>query len=191
MQRKDGLVHVLTGDGNGKTTSAIGIAVRAVGRGLRVAFIQFLKSGLSGELAALEKLGVTVISRTKYCHKQAEHERQLAEKGFAVFCRDCFVVNERDRELVRDAFEKARGFCTSGGYDLVVLDEIFWAVKEKLVKEQEVLDLISQKARSCELILTGRGATPAIEEESDYVSYVQKRKHPFDSGTLSRAGIDY
>ena len=191
MQRRNGLVHVLTGDGNGKTTSAIGIMTRAVGRGLRVAFIQFLKGGLSSELEPLQKLGVKVISRTKYCVKQAEHERQLAEKGFVIFCRDCFVINDNDRQLVREAFEQARAFAESGEYDLVVMDEVFWAIKEKMVKESEVLELIEKRAAPCELILTGRGATPAIEEASDYVTLVKKVKHPFDSGVLSRAGIDY
>lgn len=191
MQRKNGLVHVLTGDGNGKTTSAIGIASRAAGRGMRVAFFQFLKSGLSSELASLEKLGITVISRTKHCPKQALHEQQLGGKGFVVFCRDCFVINEKDKPLVREAFGKAKEASSSGKFDLVVLDEIFWAMREGLVREAEVLELIGNRAPSCEIILTGRGATPAIEEAADYVTNAQKVKHPFDQGTLSRCGIDY
>ena len=191
MQRKEGLVHVLTGDGNGKTTSAVGIAARAAGRGLRVAFVQFLKGGFSGEIASLEKLGVTVVSRTKHCPKNAEHAKSLLDKGFAVFCRDCFATNEVDRVLVQSAFSKAQQMCSSGAFDLVVLDEIFWAIKEKFVAERQVLELIRAKAPSCELILTGRGATSAIEEAADYVTYVKKEKHPFDKGVFSRAGIDY
>ena len=190
-QRNTGLVHVLTGDGNGKTTSAIGISVRAVGRGMKVAFVQFLKGGLSSELAQLEKLGVNVVSGTKHCPRHSQHEAQLAEKGFMVFCRDCFAINNDDRKLVADAFLRASGFCKSGDYGLVVLDEIFWAIKEGLVSESEVIALIKSRAPSCEMILTGRGSTPAIEEVSDYVSSVEKKKHPFDKGILSRSGVDY
>lgn len=191
MQRKDGLVHILTGDGNGKTTSAVGIAARAAGRGLRVAFLQFLKGGLSGEIISLRKLGVTVVSGTKHCPLQREHARQLSEKGFVVFCKDCFVINEKDKQLTADAFGKAKDFAGSGKFDLVILDEIFWAILEKLVSEEQLLQLISAKHPSCELILTGRGASKEIEAASDYVTYVGKLRHPFDKGTISRAGIDY
>ena len=191
MARKNGLVHVLTGDGNGKTTSAIGIAVRAASRGMKVAFIQFLKSGLSSELPSLEKLGVTVVSRTKHCPRQKEHEAMLLEKGHILFCRDCFVINGMDRLLVSAAFEKAKRMCTSGEYGLVVLDEIFWAMKERLVSEADVLALVKSRAQNCEIILTGRGATRAIEEASDYVAHVSKGKHPFDNGVISRCGVDY
>jgi cob(I)alamin adenosyltransferase len=190
-QRKTGLVHVLTGDGNGKTTSAIGIAVRAAGRGLAVAFVQFLKGGLSSEIAPLQKLGVLVVSGTKHCERQLEHAKQLHEKGFVVFCKGCFAISNDDRKLVRDAFSRAQEFCGSGKYDLVVLDEIFWAIKENLVSGEEVVALIKSRAATCEVILTGRGSTPAIEEIADYVTYVQKKKHPFDAGMISRCGIDY
>ena len=190
-QRKAGLVHVLTGDGNGKTTSAIGISVRAIGRGMKAAFVQFLKGGLSSELEPLERLGATVVSGTKHCPNQADHKAQLKEKGFMVFCKDCFVVNEEDKKLVRDAFSRASGFCKSGEYGLVVLDEIFWAIKEGIVSEEEVLSLLRSKSPPCEIILTGRGSTPAIEDAADYVSVVVKKKHPFDKGIISRSGVDY
>ena len=191
MARKNGLVHVLTGDGNGKTTSAIGIAVRASSRGMKVAFIQFLKGGLSSELPALEKLGVTVVSGTKHCARQKEHAAELLEKGHITFCRDCFAINGMDRLLVTAAFEKAKKMCAGGEYGLVVLDEIFWAMKEKMVGEEDVLALMRSRAQNCELILTGRGATRAIEDASDYVTHVKKGKHPFDRGVISRCGIDY
>lgn len=191
MEKKKGLVHILTGDGNGKTTSAIGISVRAASRGMKVGFVQFLKGGLSSELPALEKLGVVVVSRTKYCPRQKEHEKQLAENGSVVFCKDCFAINSTDRVLVLAAFEKAKRMCLEGNYDLVVLDEIFWAIKEGLLSENEVLSLIRSRSSNCELILTGRGAPSSLEEEADYVTYVKKAKHPFDKGIISRCGIDY
>ena len=191
MARKEGLVHVLTGDGNGKTTSAVGIAVRAASRGMKVAFIQFLKGGLSSELPALEKLGVTVVSRTKHCPRQKEHEAMLVKEGHVTFCRDCFAINGMDRLLVTAAFEKAKRMSAGGEYGLVVLDEIFWAMKEGMVSEADVLQLISSRAKGCEIILTGRGATRAVEAAADYVTYVNKEKHPFDKGIISRCGIDY
>jgi len=191
MQRKEGLVHILTGDGNGKTTSVVGIAARAAGRGMKVAFVQFLKGGLSGELASLRQLGVTVVTGTKHCPHQQEHERQLSEKGFVVFCKDCFVINEKDKQLTAGAFKEAKKFASSGNFDLVILDEIFWAILEKLITEEQLLQLIKGKSPSCELILTGRGASKEMEAAADYVTYVGKVKHPFDKGTLSRAGIDY
>lgn len=191
MQRKDGLVHILTGDGNGKTTSAVGIAVRAAGRGMKVAFVQFLKGGLSSELSSMEKLGISVLSGTKHCPDAEKHEKMLKEKGFTVFCKDCFVINEEDRKLTAAAFKSAQESSSSGKFDLVILDEIFWAILEKLVSEDQLLSLIKNKHAACELILTGRGASQKIEDASDYVTYVNKIKHPFDKGTLSRAGIDY
>jgi len=190
-QRKTGLVHVLTGDGNGKTTSAIGIAVRASGRGLKAAFVQFLKGGLSSEIAPLQRLGIMVISGTKHCDKNNEHAEQLGEKGFMMFCKGCFSIDDEDKRLTSEAFAKAKSFSSSGAYDLVVLDEIFWAIKEGLVRESDVLALIKNRAPACELILTGRGSTPAIEDAADYVASVEKKKHPFDKGILSRAGVDY
>ena len=191
MQRKEGLVHVLTGDGNGKTTSAVGIAVRALGRGLKVAFVQFLKGGLSGEISRLEALGATVITKTKHCKRSAEHEKSMSENGYIIFCADCFRTNELDRVLVADAFEKARKFSTSGEYGLVVLDEVFIALGEKLLTEEQIASLIGSRHPSCELVLTGRGAPESIESLADYVTYVKKNKHPFDRGVLSRSGIDY
>jgi len=184
-------VHVLTGDGNGKTTSSIGIVVRAAGRGMNAAFVQFLKGGLSSEIPPLQKLGVIVVSGTKYCDRQGEHVEHLHEKGFMVFCKGCFAVNDEDKKLVRAAFARATDFCTSGKFDLVVLDEIFWAIKENILSETEVLSLLRSRSGACEIILTGRGSTQAIEEIADYVTYVQKKKHPFDSGIISRCGIDY
>ncbi|MEM4634231.1 MAG: cob(I)yrinic acid a,c-diamide adenosyltransferase, partial [Candidatus Anstonellaceae archaeon] len=99
MPRKQGLIHVLTGDGNGKTTSAVGIAIRAAGRGLKVGFVQFLKGGLSGEVPGMRKLGIEVISGTKHCPKNQEHAKFLSKNGHVFFCKDCFAINEQDTKL--------------------------------------------------------------------------------------------
>ncbi|MEM4348476.1 MAG: cob(I)yrinic acid a,c-diamide adenosyltransferase [Candidatus Anstonellaceae archaeon] len=191
MQRKEGLVHLLIGNGNGKTTSAVGIIVRATGHGLKAALVQFLKSGLSGEIFALKKLGVLVVSKTKFCPSQQKHKAQLAKKGFVIFCKDCFAINESDRKLCRAAFSKAKRLCSSGKFDLVVLDEILWAISEGLIEESELLELIKSRHPRCELIITGRKASKKILQLADYISEVKKIKHPFDNGIISRAGIDY
>jgi len=191
MSRKEGLVHVLTGDGNGKTTSAVGIAVRARGRGLRVAIVQFLKGGFSGENEPLSKLGITVVTNTKFCPRSEEHRAALKKDGHVTFCRGCFAISDRDRELTAAALSKAGELSRNGQVDALVLDEIFPAMSFGLVKEEQLISLIKGKNPQCELILTGRGAPKSIEDIADYVTHVSKRKHPFDRGTLSRAGIDY
>ncbi|MCL6088587.1 MAG: cob(I)yrinic acid a,c-diamide adenosyltransferase, partial [Candidatus Marsarchaeota archaeon] len=102
-----------------------------------------------------------------------------------------FRASEGDRKLASEAFAKAAGFAASGKYDLVVLDEIFGAMRAGLVAEADVLGFLRGKAPNCELVLTGRGATPAIEAAADYVTHVEKVKHPSDAGITSRCGIDY
>jgi len=191
MPRKEGLVHVLTGDGNGKTTSAIGLAVRARGRGLRVAIVQFLKGGFSGENEPLSKLGITVVTNTKHCPRQEEHKAALKKDGHVVFCRGCFAINDTDKALIAAAFVKALDFAKGGQVDLLILDEIFPTISFNLVTADQLLSLIKEKRPSCELVLTGRGAPKAVEDAADYVTVVGKKKHPFDKGVLSRAGIDY
>ncbi|MEM4634081.1 MAG: cob(I)yrinic acid a,c-diamide adenosyltransferase, partial [Candidatus Anstonellaceae archaeon] len=128
---------------------------------------------------------------TKHCPKNQEHAEFLSKNGHVFFCKDCFAINEQDTKLTREAFEKAKAMASSGKYDLVVLDEVFWAIKERLLSQSEVLSLLKERHPSCEMILTGRGAGKEIEEISDYVTYVQKVKHPFDKGLISRSGIDY
>lgn len=188
-QRKKGLVHVLTGDGNGKTTSAIGIVVRASGRGMKVAFVQFLKNGVSSELAPMQRMGVEIIGGANYSERGGR--ASLPQNDFIRFYGGAFDADESDRKLVGEAFSTATGFACSGAYDLVVLDEIFGAMRAGLVAEADVLGIIRKKAANCEMVLTGRGATPAIESAADYVTHVEKVKHPSDEGAASRCGIDY
>lgn len=187
---KKGLVHVLSGNGNGKTTSAIGIVMRASGRGMKVAFVQFLKNGVSSELAPMQNMGVKIVGGANYSKRRSEASLPRQD-GFIRFYGGSFEADENDRELVAEAFASAKGFACSGKYDLVVLDEIFGAMHAGLVMEEDVLGIIRKKAANCEMVLTGRGATPAIEAAADYVTHVEKIKHPFDDGIVSRCGIDY
>lgn len=170
-----GLVIVITGNGKGKTTSAFGQALRAVGQGYKVFIIQFMKGRSYGECIAAEK----------YLPRLTVHRSGL----------DSFVMRDHpapaDIELARQGFELAKKVVASGKYDMVILDEINVAVDFKLVPLQEVIDLIENKPPSLDLILTGRYASKKIISLADTVSEVREIKHHYSAGIKDRAGIEY
>jgi len=163
-------VHLYTGYGKGKTSAAVGLCLRAVGRGLKCVFIQFIKGKESGELLAAKYLPNFEFIKTGRPNYN-------------------FVPNEEDKERARGALKLA--WKKAGAADLLVLDEITVAVHLKLVDEGEVLKLIKEKPQKLELVLTGRYATKNIVEACDYVTYFQLIKHPFYKGQLARKGIDF
>ncbi len=170
-----GLVQVYTGDGKGKTSAAFGSALRAIGRGLKVYVIQFIKGGFDyGELYIVEK---------------------IPNLKLAAFGRGRFVTevspHEEDVKLAREAFELAEKVVQSGEYDMVILDEINVALNLKLVKVNEALQLIKSKPKHVELILTGRYAPQKIIEIADLVTEMKEIKHPFTQGVKPRKGIEY
>jgi len=173
-----GLVQVYTGTGKGKTTAAIGAGIRAVGQGLRVHMIQFLKGGDNfppyGEVRALAP-----ISRFT-----------LEQLGPPHFIRPD-AISDEDREIVKRGLQRAEEVLASGSYDLVILDEINVVLHLGMATLQEVLDLLDRKATQTEVILTGRGAPEALLERADLVSRVDAVKHPFDKGIRARPGIEY
>lgn len=170
-----GLVQVYTGDGKGKTTAAVGLAVRAVGAGMRVAFVQFVKGGArSGELAVLESLGVRV-------ERPAARSTGLLGAG----------LNDEDRRAAAEAWGIAAGLIGGAGYDLIVLDEINVAMRYELVSEADVLAAIEARFPAVEVVLTGRGASPALIEMADLVTEMVPVKHPFDAGIPARRGIEF
>ncbi len=171
---KRGLVMVYTGNGKGKTTAAVGQAVRAVGQGFKVYMIFFMKGRDYGEyLAAPHLPNFTVVKAG----------------------RDEFVDREQpepiDVELARDGFSQAKKAVLSGEYDLVVLDEIIVAVDYKLIPEKDLLKLIGKKPTGVDLILTGRGASPELIKRADLVSEILEIKHHYHDGGQSRRGIEY
>ena len=170
----EGLVQVFTGEGKGKTTAAIGAVLRALGHGLSVFIVYFMKGQPSGENSVLARLPNVAIAR-------------CGGAGFV----DPENVQPGDREEARRALAEAREAILSGNYDLVVLDEINLAVAWKLIELAEVAGLIQDKPRKVELILTGRQAHPRLIELADLVTDMVKVKHPYDKGILSRKGIDY
>ena len=174
---KRGLVHIYTGDGKGKTTSAVGLATRALGRGLKVCYVSFHKRpekyGYS-EMEILRKAGALILNRAKGHPK--------LDKSIDV------VQNSKE---VKEAIEEISELIVDQKFDLLILDEIVISVRDKYISEDRILKFIEDKPVSMELVITGRGATIDLIEVADYVSNITKIKHPFDKGILSREGIEY
>ena len=170
-----GLVHVYTGNGKGKTSAAFGLALRAIGRGLKVYVIQFIKGGFDyGELHA---------------------SRYLPNLELKAFGRGRFIAEtppaKADVELARDALELAKKVVNGGEYDIVILDEVNVALNLGLIGVEEVIQLIKNKPKGVELILTGRNAPQEIIELADLVTEMKEIKHPASKGVPPRMGIEY
>jgi len=175
MARK-GLVIVHTGPGKGKTTAALGLALRAVGQGMRVAMVQFIKGSWKyGELKAPEFL--------------PGFEIQPMGRGFVNL--GAPTPDPEDVALARQSLEAAREKVMSGRYDLVILDEINYAVDYGLVPVEEVLRLIRDKPEPVHLVLTGRNARPEVVEAADLVTEMREVKHPFRAGIKAQKGIEF
>ena len=173
--RHQGLVQIFTGDGKGKTSAALGIVLRALGHGLKVYIIFFMKGDYPyGERNILSELpNVTVAS--------------FGQKGFI----DPSKIKPEEIEQARQALAAAREAMLSGNYNLVVLDEVNVAIAWNLIALDEVIKLIKDKPGNVELILTGRQADARLIELADLVTEMVKIKHPYDKGGLARKGIDY
>ena len=169
-----GLVQVYTGNGKGKTTAALGLALRAAGYGLRTHVVQFLKGVPYGELSAIASLPSITI-------------RQL---GTAEWVHPDHI-READRERARQALAYAGEVLAGGEYRLVILDEINVALDWGLLAVGPVLDLIRTKPAAVELVLTGRNAPPEIVAAADLVSEMREVKHPYQQGILARCGIEF
>lgn len=168
-------MQVYTGEGKGKTTAAFGLALRAIGRGLKVYIIQFIKGGFDyGELYIVDKLP------------------NLKLKAFG---RGKFVTTKpaqkEDIQLAEEALALAQKVVKNGDYDIVILDEINIALKLKLIETEKVVELIENKPKHVELVLTGRYAPEKIVEIADLVTEMKEIKHPFNKGHEARKGIEY
>jgi cob(I)alamin adenosyltransferase len=170
-----GLVQVYTGNGKGKTSAAFGLALRAVGRGLSVYMIQFIKGGFDyGELYVVDKLPNFTLK---------------------AFGRGKFITEmppgKEDVKLARDAFRLAKKTVEEGKHDVVILDEINVVLELGMISKKEVLQLIKSKPEHVELVLTGRYAPKEIVEAADLVTEMKQIKHPFDTGYQARKGIEF
>ncbi|MEN6549633.1 MAG: cob(I)yrinic acid a,c-diamide adenosyltransferase [Armatimonadia bacterium] len=173
-QDRHGIVQVYTGDGKGKTTAALGLAVRAAGAGLHVFFGQFCKGRPSSEHVALERFAdlITV--------------RHCGGHGFITG-----EPSEEDRAAAAEMLQAVREAMLSGDYDIVVADELNVAVDLGLVKLTEVLDLLDDRPLPVELVLTGRNAHPALRKRAELVTEMRAIKHPYEEGLPARKGIEY
>ena len=182
-----GLVHLITGDGKGKTTSSLGLALRAIGNNLRVHMIQFLKSGYTGELYSAKKLGFAIEQFGVDALKEKQkHLQEFADRtGTFVFNPD---IKEKDAAM--EGWEHAKNIIKSSEYDIVILDEINCVLEKGLIPLHEVLEIVKNHGK-VELILTGRDAPKELMEIADYVNIVQGIKHPWQKGIVARKGIEY
>lgn len=177
-KEKKGLVVVITGYGKGKTTSALGMVLRAVGHGLHVCLVQFMKGDMyAGEIDALKSLA-----------PQVEHH--LTGKGFCGILGNPYPHSEH-RANAQDAIELAKERMLSGKFDILICDEINNALKLKLVDLPQVLDLIDSKPPLMHLVLTARDAHPEVIGRAHTVSEVNEIKHAYREGIEPQKGIDY
>ena len=175
-----GLLHIYHGYGKGKTTAAIGLAVRAAGTGLPVIIVRFLKTDRSGELAVLETVPQIHLIPT--------------EKNFKfAFCMTDGEKAEAERlctKMLETAFEKAYEL-SAGGKALLVMDEALDAVNCGFVAKERLVQLLSERPEGLEGVMTGRNPAQELVELADYVTEMKKEKHPYDQGIMARRGIEF
>lgn len=169
-----GMVQVYTGNGKGKTTAALGLALRAVGKGFKVYMIQFMKGKINyGELKSAEKMdGFTI--------------RQVGRPDFV----DRNDLDPVDIEMAAEGLTHAREIMQAGEHDILILDEVNCAVDWGLIKVEDMIALVKEKPEDLELVLTGRYAPDEIIELADLVTEMKEIKHPFQKGCQARDGIE-
>jgi cob(I)alamin adenosyltransferase len=168
-----GYVHVYTGDGKGKTTAALGLALRAIGAGLKVYMAQFIKKGDYSEINALKRFSNCVT---------------VEQFGRGRFTRG--KPTPADIEAARKGLKRVNEILSSRQYHIVILDEINVAVTYGIFSIADLLGIIDRKPEDVELIITGRNAAPEIVDKADLVSEVKAIKHYFQSGVKARIGIE-
>ena len=172
-----GKLHLYTGDGKGKTTAAAGLCARAAGHGFEVLFLQCLKDGTSGEVKALQTLGV-----------QTMH---IAPPGGQFY----FTMSESQKEAYKEehlrVFLQVKEQCMQGKWDLIVFDEGLDALSLGLWDKTEMYSFIKTRPPYVEMVLTGRKADEELIDLADYITRMVKEKHPYESGCKAREGVEY
>ena len=172
-----GLVHIYTGNGKGKTTSAIGLAVRALSHGKKVCYSYFNKKPAKygyTEIESLKKLGAEILGFTD---------------GHPSFNK--LITIEEHKIQTQKGVETLKEFILCKNFDILIMDEILISVRDGFLEEALLVEFIQNKPKNLELVMTGRGATNKIIETADYVSNIEKIKHPMDNGVMSREGIEF
>jgi cob(I)alamin adenosyltransferase len=168
----EGLIHIYTGNGKGKTTAALGLALRACGHDLKVILIQFIKGSIAGEHLFTSK------------HKSFKILKLNDD--------DCFKKSkQQQKKEAREMLEIATHILTGKEYDIVILDEIFMAYNMRFITIDEIINLMAIKPSQVELIMTGRMAPAEAIERSDLVTEMMMVKHPYSRGIKARLGIEY
>lgn len=168
-----GLIQIYTGNGKGKTTAALGLAIRAAGAGIKVYILQFLKSAAYSEIRSIAKI----------------RNIKVEQCG-----RGCFIKGKpKHADVARAArgLTKAARHIASGRYGLVILDEVNCALGAGLLKTEEIMKIIRSKPEDVELVLTGRYCPPAVMKRADLITEMKKVRHPYDKGIPARRGIEY
>jgi cob(I)alamin adenosyltransferase len=172
-----GLIHIYTGDGKGKTTAAIGLAMRASGQGKKALILQFLKSSVkdSGEVIAAKKSGIKFITFKGQTHPLFDPHVKISGLKKAI------------RESLAVSLEKIK----SSRYDLIVMDEFNTLFREGYATLRDIQKIMKVKPERLELVFTGRGAPEELIEMADYVTEIRMIKHPFTRGIKARKGIEF
>ena len=172
----EGLIHIYCGDGKGKTTAALGLVLRAAGSGMKVLIGRFLKNDLSSEVNLLNSIdGITLIP----CKKQFGFYSKMSpeQKKEAAIYYDSLLKN-----IISTVINE--------NYDLLILDEVIPAFQYELINQEELIHFLKYKPSQLEVVLTGRDPSADLLSIADYVSNIQKIKHPFDKGIPARTGIE-
>ncbi|MGN0157575.1 MAG: cob(I)yrinic acid a,c-diamide adenosyltransferase [Brotaphodocola sp.] len=172
-----GLIHIYCGDGKGKTSAAVGLAVRAAGRGRKVLVARFLKTDDSGEVEILKQIpGITVMPCDRtfgFIFRMKEEDKAEAAQYFT------------------ERFRRACAMAAEDGYDVLIIDEIMASCNYGMVPEAEVTAFLKTKPEEMEVVLTGRDPSDALLELADYVTEMKMQKHPFTRGIPAREGVEY
>jgi len=178
MENETGLVIVYTGKGKGKTTAALGIALRATGHNFKTCMIQFIKGSWHyGEMSSSKRL-------------EPDFELTAVGRGFVGIIDDS-SPKEAHQKVAEEAVRISKEKILSGNYDIVILDEINYAVNLGLISEEMVLDLIRSRPKKVSLVLTGNHALQKIIDAADLVTEMTEVKHPFQRGIRAKKGIDF
>ena len=174
---KNRLLHIYCGDGKGKTTASVGLAVRAAGSSMRVLFARFLKNEFSGELKILDQI--------------PEIEVLHLEKSYGFFK----TLSEKEQEEVREMYGRLwntiQRKISTGDYDMLVIDEFMAAYRYGLIPNEEAVQFLKDRPDNLEVVLTGRDPSDELLELADYISEVKMVRHPFEKGIRARKGIEY
>lgn len=177
LPSRRGLLLINTGPGKGKTTAALGTALRAVGNGMRVLMLQFLKGSWHyGELDAAQAFGANFVLK--------QMGRGFVKVGGA-------ETDPEDVRLVEAAWDEARAAIESGEWDMVILDEINYAIGYKMLDPAVVADVLRNRPEMVHVILTGRNAHPLLVEMADTVTEMREVKHAYQKGILAQRGVEY